>query len=117
MIDMYEAYKDGEMKQRFTTLERAKEYCINYANTDVELLKRKIYVPMLLKRENAKTLKEIPAEIRYAYYDEERKKYLKEHFFIKKVRVGYTEEEQEEMKQRLHKEMAKRRRQGKKVRI
>lgn len=28
MIDMYEAYKDGEMKQRFTTLERAKEYCI-----------------------------------------------------------------------------------------
>ena len=75
MIDMYEAYKDGVMKQRFTTLERAKEYCINYANTDVELLKPKIYVPMLLKRENAKTLKEIPAEIRYAYYDEQRKKY------------------------------------------
>ena len=117
MIDAYEAYKDGVMKQRFTTLERAKEYCINYANTDVELLKRKIYVPMLLKRENAKTLKEIPAEIRYAYYDEQRKKYLKVHFYIKKVKVGYTEEEQEEMKQRLHKEMAKRRRQGKKVRI
>lgn len=117
MIDMYEAYKDGEMKQRFTTLERAKEYCINYANTDVELSKPKIYIPMLLKRENAKTLKEIPAEVRYAFYDEERKKYLKEHFFIKKVRVGYTEEEEEEMRQRLHKEMAKRKRQGKKVRI
>lgn len=72
---------------------------------------------MLLKRENAKTLKEIPAEIRYAYYDEQRKKYLKEHFYIKKVKVGYTEEEQEEMRQRLHKELAKRKRQGKKVRI
>ena len=84
---------------------------------DKALMKHSREWQMLLKRENAKTLKEIPAEIRYAYYDEQRKKYLKEHFYIKKVKVGYTEEEQEEMKQRLHKEMAKRRRQGKKVRI
>ena len=108
MIDVYDVYEDDKFRVRFTNLDMAKEFCIETASNNVEGLKRKIYYPILREKYGVEKIKDIPAEIRYKYWDDEKLKYLKEHYYIKKEQQGYTEEEEAAMKERIHKELERR---------
>ena len=84
------------------TVKRAKKYCINFANISVELSKRKVYYPILREMYNVENITDIPAEIRYKYCDEQRVKYLIEHYCIKVVNITPFEER----RQAFHKKAA-----------
>ena len=76
MIDVYDVYEDDKFRVRFTNLDMAKEFCIQTASNNVEGLKRKIYYPILREKYGVEKIKDIPAEIRYKYWDDEKLKYL-----------------------------------------
>ena len=82
---IYYIYNDDKLVSKQITVKRTKEYCINSANTCVELDKQKVYYPILRKMYNVENRKDIPAEIRYKYLDAQRVKYLREHYYIKVV--------------------------------
>ena len=84
---IYYVYKNDEIVSKQMTVERAKEYCINFSNISVELSKRKVYYPILREMYNVENITDIPAEIRYKYCDEQRVKYLIEHYCIKVVNI------------------------------
>ena len=84
---IYYVYNDDKIVSKQMTVERAKEYCLNFANISVELSKRKFYYPILREMYNVENITDIPAEIRYKYCDEQRVKYLIEHYCIKVVNI------------------------------
>lgn len=84
---IYYVYKNDELVSKQMTVECAKEYCLNFANISVELSKRKFYYPILREMYNVENITDIPAEIRYKYCDEQRVKYLIEHYCIKVVNI------------------------------
>lgn len=100
--DIYYIYKDDKLVSKQMTVKRTKEYCINSANTCVKLDKQKVYYSILRKMYNVENIKDIPAEIRYKYCDEQRVKYLIEHYCIKVVNITPFEER----RQAFHKKAA-----------
>lgn len=89
---IYYVYKDDELVSKQMTKELAKEYCIHSAKICVELDKQKVYYPILRKIYNVENITDIPAEIRYKYWDEQRVKYLREHYYVKKIDITPSEE-------------------------
>lgn len=92
-IMYYEAYKDGKPFARFLSLEAAKKECKLAADNDVEIRKYKDYYPYLKEKYNVEKISDIPAEIRYPFWDQKRKERLKEHYYIKVVKDERPDEE------------------------
>lgn len=96
---IYEVYEDNKLDSKHMTEERAREVCINLAAIKVESLKRKVYYPILFEKYKVTRIKDIPAEIRYKFWEEENYKYLKEHFYIKKKMIRTDEDQKQRLKE------------------
>lgn len=98
---IYEVYVKNKLFCKFLTEDEAREFCIESAANKVELLKRKVYYPILRKKYGVEKITDIPAKTRYQYWDEQRKKYLKENYYIKVYWIQHlTDEELESFKKR-----------------
>lgn len=97
---IYEVYVENKLFCKFLTEDEAREFCIESAANKVELLKRKVYYPILRKKYGVEKITDIPAKTRYQYWDEQRKKYLKENYYIKVIDTTPTDEELESFKKR-----------------
>lgn len=93
----YDIYHDEKKVGSYDDRETAIEVCKFEAANRVELLKTKVYYPMMYEEFNVTSYKEVPAEVRYAFWDREREKYLKEHYKIKVVDVTKEEGFQEKL--------------------
>lgn len=89
----YDIYVDDKKLTSYLDRDTAIQFCKDNAANNVELLKKNFYYPFLKEKYKVENIKDIPTEIRYAFWEQENKKYLKEHFKIKIVDITPSPEE------------------------
>ena len=98
---IYEVYVKNKLFCKFLTEDEAREFCIEFCCVISGTLKKKVYYPILRKKKyGVEKITDIPAKTRYQYWDEQRKKYLKENYYIKVIDTTPTDEELESFKKR-----------------
>lgn len=90
---LYEVYRHNKLFYTFLNEEAARDCCVDGASEEVESLKKNYYYPMLRKRYGVERIKDIPAEIRYKFWADEKTKCLKENYYIKVIDTTPSEEE------------------------
>lgn len=98
---LYQVYIKGKLFHTFLTEEAARDFCIREASNDVELSNKNYYYPILREKYGVERIIYIPAEIRYKYWADEKKKCLRNDYRIKKIDTTPTKEEFEAFHQRV----------------
>ncbi|WP_270376966.1 hypothetical protein [Mediterraneibacter faecis] len=98
---LYQVYVRGELFHTFLTEEAARDFCIRAASNYVELSKKDYYYPILREKYGVERIRDIPAEIRYKYWADEKKKCLRNDYRIKRIDTTPTKEEFEAFHKRV----------------